>query len=177
MPSYYIGGETVEASSLSEAREIANRIKQLRARQAADTGAGGFLGEDDGPLGFASAAGSTFAGRPGRAEPSGTIGTGGFQGEDPGTFSGVGGAIDVPRTPFLDQGLAKVPAGDQPGLREPRILKPPPGGWPHAERFGMDVADLASRAGVSEGAADEVIRYMMEGNLPLCVLHSGVRRR
>ena len=166
MPRYNIGGETVEASSLSEAMEIANRIKQLRARQAADTGAGGFLGEDDGPLGFASAAGSTFAGRPGRAEPSGTIGTGGFQGEDPGTFSGVGGAIDVPRTPFLDQGLAKVPAGDQPWLRDPRIMKPPPGGWPHAERFGMDVADLARRAGVSEGEADNVIRYMMEGNLP-----------
>ena len=166
MPTYNIGGEPVEANSLSEAMEIANRIKQLRARQAADTGAGGFLGEDDGPLGFASAAGSTFAGRPGRAEPSGTIGTGGFQGEDPGTFSGVGGAIDVPRTPFLDQGLAKVPAGDQPWLRDPRIMKPPPGGWPHAERFGMDVADLARRAGVSEGEADNVIRYMMEGNLP-----------
>ena len=158
MPRYNIGGETVEANSLSEAMEIANRIKQLRARQAADTGAGGFLGEDDGPLGFASAAGSTFAGRPGRADPTGTIGTGGFQGEDPLTATGVAGAIDVPRDQgflqgFYDSGLPRVPAGAEAWMYDPRIKRP--GANPNT--YGMDVADLARRAGVSESVAQKVV--------------------
>ena len=158
MPRYNIGGETVEANSLSEAMEIANRIKQLRARQAADTGAGGFLGEDAGPLGFASAAGSTFAGRPGRADPTGTIGTGGFQGEDPLTATGVAGAIDVPRDQgflqgFYDSGLPRVPAGAEAWMYDPRIKRP--GANPNT--YGMDVADLARRAGVSESVAQKVV--------------------
>ena len=56
-----------------------------------------------------------------------------------------------------DSGLPRVPAGMEAWMYDPRIKKP--GQFPNT--FGMDVADLASRAGVSESVAQKVVNDIL----------------
>ena len=144
---YRIGGRLVEASSLAEALEVARRNMAGMQYELEDMPEGALAMEPRISGEAARAADRRDENIDLRAERANAAMASGRPGQ-------------------YDSGLARVPEGDQPWLRDPRILQPPPGGWPHAERFGMDVADLARRAGVSEGQADEVIRYMMEGRLP-----------